>query len=150
MTSIVVIWMRQKEIYYNLFDVDDKYYFAHCISADFVLGKGIAVEFKKRFNTKQILLEQYPNGCEVGACLLTGKVFNLVTKEKYWQKPTYHSLFISLLNLKKQIISNDIKFIAIPQIGCGLDKLCWVGVQRMIFDIFDDVDISIVVCKLKR
>ena len=115
-----------------------------------MLGKGIAVEFRKRFNTKQMLLEQYSNGCEVGSCLLTGKVFNLVTKEKYWQKPTYHSLFISLLNLKKQIISNDIKFIAIPQIGCGLDKLCWVGVQRMIFDIFDDVDISIVVYKLKR
>lgn len=96
-----------------------------------------------------MLLEQYPNGCEVGACLLTGKVFNLVTKEKYWQKPTYHSLLITLFNLKKQIISNEVKFLAIPQIGCGLDKLLWREVKKMIFDIFSDIDIYIVVCKLK-
>lgn len=82
-----------------------------------MLGKGIAVEFRKRFNTKQMLLEQYPNGCEVGSCLLTGKVFNLVTKEKYWQKPTYHSLLITLFNLKKQIISNEVKFLQYHKLG---------------------------------
>ena len=33
--------MVYREIYGDLFQVDKKYYLAHCISADFALGKGI-------------------------------------------------------------------------------------------------------------
>lgn len=39
----------------DLFTVSDEYFFAHCISADFAMGKGIAVEFNKRYNMKNIL-----------------------------------------------------------------------------------------------
>lgn len=44
-----------KEEKRDLFTVPDDYYLAHCISADFGMGKGIVVEFNKRFNMKQIL-----------------------------------------------------------------------------------------------
>ena len=36
--------MIYKEEIRDLFSVPDDYYFAHCISADFKLGAGIAVE----------------------------------------------------------------------------------------------------------
>ena len=40
----------------NLFDLNkDIYYFAHCISADYELGAGIAVQFQKRFKLKSVL-----------------------------------------------------------------------------------------------
>ena len=39
----------------DLFTVPEDYYLAHCISADFGMGKGIVVEFNKRFDMKQKL-----------------------------------------------------------------------------------------------
>lgn len=42
--------MTYKEEKRDLFTVDDSYYLAHCISADFKLGAGIAVEFDRHFD----------------------------------------------------------------------------------------------------
>lgn len=39
----------------DLFSVSEDYYLAHCISADFGMGKGIVVEFNKRFDLKRKL-----------------------------------------------------------------------------------------------
>ena len=47
--------MIYKEEVRDLFSVPDDYYFAQCISADFTMGKGIAVEFNKRFDMKNKL-----------------------------------------------------------------------------------------------
>ena len=41
----------------DLFSVPEDYFFVHCVSADFALGKGIALEFKKRFDMKNKLKE---------------------------------------------------------------------------------------------
>ena len=48
--------MTYKEEVRDLFSVPDDYYFVQCISADFGMGKGIAVEFNKRFDTKNKLI----------------------------------------------------------------------------------------------
>lgn len=53
--------MQYREEVRDLFTVSDDYYLAHCISADFGMGKGIVVEFNKRFNMKNILQRKYPN-----------------------------------------------------------------------------------------
>jgi hypothetical protein len=41
-----------------------------------------------------------------------------------------------------------IKYLAMPKIGCGLDKLDWNRVSDMIREIFSDLDIEIMVCYL--
>lgn len=69
----------------DLFLVPEEYYLAHCISADFGMGKGIVIEFNKRFNMKQKLRNKYPNylnewcnrKCE-GDCIIEGRVLNLI------------------------------------------------------------------------
>ena len=43
----------------DLFLVSEEYYLAHCISADFGMGKGIVVEFNKRFNMKYTTLQLF-------------------------------------------------------------------------------------------
>jgi hypothetical protein len=53
--------MIYKEEVRDLFSVPEEYYLAHCISADFGMGKGIVVEFNKRFNMKQVLQTKYPD-----------------------------------------------------------------------------------------
>ena len=58
--------MIYREEIINLFMVPDDYFLVHCISADFALGRGIAVEFNKRFNIKASLQRQYRAGSEPG------------------------------------------------------------------------------------
>ena len=47
--------LKYKEEQRDLFSITDKCYFAHCISSDFAMGKGIALQFNHYFNIKKIL-----------------------------------------------------------------------------------------------
>ena len=38
--------------------------------------------------------------------------------------------------------------LAMPLIGCGLDKLEWNRVKDVIEDVFDDTDVEILICYL--
>lgn len=134
----------------NLFEVDEKYKFAHCISSDCALGAGIAVEFEKRFQLKRELQKYSEAEKQFPTCIFVNNVFNLITKQKYWNKPTYSSLKKSL-EVMKTILVEDIennRFIAMPKIGCGLDKLQWEKVRPIIEETFMELDVEILVCYL--
>lgn len=147
--------MTFTEIKKDLFTMSDDYYLAHCISADFKMGAGIAVLFNKHFDMKNILTQKYPkyyddfvNHRTGGDCILEGRVLNIITKEHYFQKPTIITMMIALVKLKTVCLENNIKKIAMPTIGCGLDGLKWDIVSKTIQDTFKNTDIEIVVCKL--
>lgn len=118
-------------------------YYAHCVSADFAMGMGIAVEFDRRFNLKEQLKRIYNKNSE--SCILLNHVFNLITKEKYWHKPTYISLKKAVLEMKAICLDKNIKEIHMPRIGCGLDGLSWIIVKQIIQNIFRGTDIKIIV-----
>lgn len=141
--------MRYKEQKRDLFSANSDYYLAHCISADFRMGKGIVVEFNKRFDMKNKLKQLYPNYLQTwtnGDCLKEGKVFNLITKERYYSKPTLVTLKNALIKMKEICLKENITKIAMPKIGCGLDQLNWNDVKRLLFETFEDTDIEIFVC----
>lgn len=130
----------------DLFKMDNSYYLCHCISADFRLGKGIAVEFDRRYNMRKKLMDKFTVNGVYPRAVLIDNVFNLVTKDKYWNKPTYSTLQGALEDMRNQIQVLQVKKLAMPCIGSGLDRLEWVKVRRMIKEIFNNVDIEIVVC----
>lgn len=163
--------MIYKEVQANLFDYYDKgYYVAQCLSADLVAGAGIAVEFNNRLNMKNKLLNNFPHkgyvyftnsdgtGAEVfiPTALIQDRVFNLITKERVWERPTYQDLTIALNFMRLKIIemlkegNSDVNKIALPLIGCGIDGLEWKTVRKAIKEVFGDMDIEIVVCYLER
>lgn len=128
----------------DLFSVPEDYFFVHCVSADFALGKGIALEFKKRFDMKKKL-----KTCgQSGKCILIDRVFNLVTKETFRRKPTMESMTECLQELKQQVTEKGIKKLAMPLIGCGLDGLEWHEVSEQVRGIFSDTDVELLVCHL--
>lgn len=143
--------MIYKEEVRDLFSVPEDYYLTHCISADFEMGKGIAVEFKKRFDMKNELNKKYSNNDwnGYGYCLAAGKIFNLITKEFYYKKPTYKTLEEALWQMRDYVIRRGITKIAMPTIASGLDRLDWKRVSEIIRDIFNDVGVEILVCKQK-
>ena len=75
-------------------------------------------------------------------------VFHLITKNRYWDKPTYRTLKESLMELKTLCLEQNIKKLVMPKIGCGLDKLQWNTVKENIIKIFNDTDIEILICYL--
>lgn len=141
-----------KEEQRDLFTVPTDYILVHCISADLAMGAGIAKEFTRR-GVKAQLQRDYQD-IEVGDCLVSDTTgwraeLNLVTKEKYWQKPTYETMRMALEETKslyEEIMSyENVKF-AMPRIGCGLDRLQWDKVKAIIEEVFVDTDVEILVC----
>lgn len=141
--------MHFKTTYADLFTAPEESYLVHCISSDFALGAGIAKEFAKR-GVRDVLREIYrPKWNNEGYCLFTDIIgfdgaYNLVTKEHYYDKPTYDTLKQALLSLKEQLPNHHIT-LSMPKIGCGLDKLEWEKVKEILFEIFYDADVSFVV-----
>jgi hypothetical protein len=138
--------MKYTEVNKDLFTVSDsEYSYAHCIASDIGMGAGIAVPMNAKYNlkprirnTKQILA--YPT------CIYTAPVFNLITKPYSGGKPTLETLTASVQFMKEQAIKLNITKLAMPKIGCGLDRLKWVDVSQMLKDQFADTDIELLVC----
>jgi len=136
-----------QEIKGDLFTADLKYTLAHCVGNDFLMGKGIAVEFKKRYKNVDFLKE---NSKGVGTALYLKSVnhnlFYLVTKPySARSKPTYSSLKLSLIDMFKQLKNKKLEYLAIPKIGSGLDKLEWDKVKKIINEINSNYKINILV-----
>lgn len=135
----------------DLFKLPLDYTLVHCISQDCAIGRGIAKIFNKKYANMKTKLLKIPRRMP-SALLYTvpGKanVINMITKENYWNKPTYDNFHKSLKEVKMLCIKNHIKKLGMPKIGCGLDKLEWDKVRTIIQEEFEDLDIEIVVCYL--
>lgn len=141
--------MRFKVEHRDLFTVPSDYYLAHCISADFKLGAGIAYQFNEIYNMRHKLFSEYGYYTYHGGdALPIDNVFNLVTKNKYYEKPTYNSLTEALKEMKKLMGMFQITKLAIPKIGCGLDRLDWHKVMNIIMEVFENTDVEILVCEI--
>ena len=151
------------EISGDLFSCPSDFSLAHCVSSDFSMSKGIAVEFKKRFqrvgqlraqgNEKKTSTEMFVNerkfflDAPVGGCAFLKDenhfIFYLVTKTKYFHRPTMNSLENSLIRMRDLCVENGVSKLAMPRIGCGLDRLRWDVVCPLIRKIFQDTTIEI-------
>jgi len=75
-------------------------------------------------------------------------IYYLVTKDRSGNGfyPTYDDLEKSLAAMRKHMIANQVKEVAMPQIGCGIDGLKWPEVEERIRNVFgdeDDVEITV-------
>lgn len=142
--------MLFKEVNGDLFNAPQGCYLAHCISGDYALGAGIAKKFNEVYDMRFKLHKNFPipdgeKFANVGKALLIDNVFNLVTKAGCYHKPTYATLFDTLDDMRTQCECLDIKKLAMPLIGCGLDKLEWEQVKQTIEEVFGDSDIEITI-----
>lgn len=146
---------RYNETPNNLFVYEKEYALAHCISADFSLGIGIARSFNARYGTRADLKSIY--GSNVlrfwqghGFCLISndGHVFNLVVKGYENQRATYETVREALVDMREAALKAGIKKIAMPRIGCGTEELDWNKVHDIIFEVFDPTDLEIRVAYL--
>lgn len=133
----------------DLFDLKDTHLLVHCISRDCVLGAGIASSFRHHFPEMPNDLFRYmqvnDNAINRKCLIYMNRVANLITKDRYFNKPTYDSLRASLIELREIIIRKQYTKIAMPRIGCGLDRLSWRKVKLIIEEELGILDIEVVV-----
>ena len=137
------------EIKGDLFALDfsNEFCLCHCVSEDLAMGKGIAVLFRDKFGCINELRRQSKSVGQVASLQFArSKIYYLITKPKYWDKPSYESLENALLSLRDDMISSDLNKLGMPRIGCGLDGLEWTIVKEVIKRVFASTSIEIVVC----
>jgi hypothetical protein len=122
----------------------------HCVSRCLTMGQGIAVGFKTRFGQvdnlrKQVSDKKVPTFAILKDATLDRYIYYLVTKEKYWQKPSLQTMRGSLVCVRDHMIEHKVSSLSIPLIGCGLDRLTWVAVKEIIQEVFQTTNIKITV-----
>lgn len=146
-----VIYTKVIEIQEDLFNMPSEYSLAHCVAQDMNMGSGIAVRFSQQFKRREELYSQRQRSG--GLAVLKDKeryIYYLVTKRESNGKPTMLTLWNSLQKLRKHIEDNNVKQLAIPRIGCGLDRLEWSEVKYMLECTFREVDVKITVCNYQQ
>ena len=135
------------EIEGDLFTSKDS--LAHCVSADLKMGAGIAKQFRNRFGRVEELKRQHKKVGEVAVLRVQHRnIYYLITKEFYYKKPTLFTLRRPLEQMRDHAVEREIERIAMPAIGCGLDKLNWGDVKRTIHEVFKSTSIHITVYAL--
>ena len=147
--------MTIREENMDLLAVPQGYYLAHCITADFSLGAGVAKQIDEAFGMREQLQRHYDysginsnyDGSEhVGEALLVANVYNLVLKKNPTKKAKYKKLRMCLEDLKICIEYDFVTKLAMPKIGCGHEELEWERVRGIIEEVFADTDVEILVC----
>lgn len=131
----------------DLFSVDDDSpIFAHCVSSDGKMGAGIAQKFVNRYGSGlRTSVKKFEVGDAAPYNKGNVKIYNLITKENYWEKPTYKSIQFSLESLRNRLVENGEKKIYMPRIASGLDGKNWKRVKGKIKDVFNDSNIQITI-----
>lgn len=115
-----------------------------------VMGKGLALEFKKRFFNNFVAYKSacYQAKLRAGDVLVFDGyplILNAATKG-HWRNPSdLNDVEMCLFNIRYEIYDRNISSIAIPALGCGLGGLIWSDVKSMIERILGEVPIPILV-----
>ena len=121
-----------------------------------VMGKGIALQFKKRFPHNFVVYSQACKNQAIGigkllfvqdTNLLGGQtwVINFPTKTT-WRKPSEYSYIEQgLADLVKQLPNYPIRSVAIPPLGCGNGGLEWPIVKQMIKKQLAGIGVDVIV-----
>ena len=114
-----------------------------------VMGKGLALQFKRRFPAN---FASYAEACRAGE-VMPGLVYlvdtgadqprfivNFPTK-RHWRDPSrLNDIAAGLHSLHIEIYTTPIHSIAIPPLGCGLGGLPWTDVRPLILRHLSSLD----------
>lgn len=133
----------------DLFHTPRNYALCHCVSMDYKMSSGIAVVMKSKYP----VLKRMPAG-KLGTTVAVRQearvIFNLITKKNHYDKPTLDTMTKAITSMREQCSKFRVDKIAMPLIGCGLDKLEWSDVDKILNKVFKGTNIELLLCKYEK
>lgn len=132
---------------------DDAQVLVNTVNVVGVMGKGIALQFKRRFPAN---FAAYAQACRLGQ-VQTGRMFvtetgeltsprwvvNFPTKE-HWRDPSRMAWVLDgLQDLRSFLVSNAVPSVAMPALGAGLGGLPWAKVREHINAVLGDLPVDV-------
>ena len=112
------------------------------------MAKGLARQVKSWYPAAPSAIRlRYPP--DIGSVLIyfdpisERYIFSLVTKFRYYHKPTYKSLLASLYELREIVIDAGFSHLSLPKLASGYDKLEFKIIFELICQVFDPLPITI-------
>ena len=112
------------------------------------MAKGLARQVKSWYPAAPSAIRlRYPP--DIGSVLIyfdpisERYIFSLVTKFRYYHKPTYESVLASLYELREIVIDAGITHLSLPKLASGYDKLDFNIIFELICQVFDPLPITI-------
>ena len=112
-----------------------------------VMGKGIALAFKKRFPKNYLIYRQacIKGELRIGKMLITDTglvenpryIINFPSKNHWKEKSRIEYIQEGLIDLVSIVDEKNIQSVAIPALGCGLGGLNWQDVHPLISKAFE-------------
>lgn len=127
----------------NVLDSDPGLPILHCISHDARLGAGVARELQQKFNFRNQILAVRRSMPSLVVTYGQRTVLNLITKWRYFEKPTLNNFKRALLALRVFVLQNNIQEIATVRLGTGLDGLAFADVLEALTTVFYDVNVKV-------
>ncbi|MEW9530123.1 macro domain-containing protein [Microbispora sp. NPDC049125] len=131
--------------------LDDAQALVNTVNTVGVMGKGIALQFKRAFPD---VFAAYADACADGR-VEPGRVLpvrlgdgdrwvlNFPTK-RHWRQPSrLDDIEAGLDDLARLLVELDVRSVAIPPLGCGNGGLPWARVRPLIFAKLADLDVDI-------
>lgn len=124
---------------------------AHGCNCAGAMGRGIAVEFRKRFPS---MYAAYKERCARGAFGLGDvfvwkqgdvTIFNLGTQRTWRTKAELSAVRTALHKMVQIAEQADIRRIGLPRIGAGLGGLAWADVHAELAQLGDSTSVELVV-----
>lgn len=120
-----------------------------------VMGKGVALQFKRAF---PVNYKRYRAACEAGEVHL-GEMFvteaeqlsnprliiNFPTKGHWKSRSRLTDIESGLKDLRRVLLERNVESVALPPLGCGLGGLDWADVRPRIEAALSDLPIDVIV-----
>ncbi|MGV9374263.1 type II toxin-antitoxin system antitoxin DNA ADP-ribosyl glycohydrolase DarG [Nonomuraea sp. NPDC003707] len=130
---------------------DDAQVLVNTVNLVGVMGKGIALQFKRAFPE---VFATYAEACARGE-LRPGKIFpvrlagtdrwvlNFPTKRHWRQRSRLDDIVAGLDDLARLLVDLEIRSVAVPPLGCGNGGLQWSVVRPLILEKLGSLDVDV-------
>lgn len=134
----------------NIFDYENDYAIAHCISADLGLSTGLAGVMESRYGIRADIKKTYGQDLRFnghGYCVPSnnGNIFNLVVQAKEYSPFTYEAAEEALRAMFIIALARGKRKIVMPRIGAGLAGLDWEKMKRILLNVYEKIEMNLAI-----
>lgn len=131
----------------DILDIEKKYFICHASSRDLDMSQGLANVINNTYDlVNGIKLKYGTDYLAVGESYVVGNVITLIVKRNKYDSVLLSDIKECIEDLACMVDDEGIRYIAFPKICCGNMGMNWKDVKQIIREVFEDLDVTILIC----